>query len=73
MCDLHGEGGALEPLAEDQFVVDTPRVRRFVAVVRARIDEAPAPAAAAAAAAACELISPLFSELLADRDWLPAP
>jgi predicted metal-dependent enzyme (double-stranded beta helix superfamily) len=47
--------------------VDIPRVREFIANVRNRIKYAES------AQAACQQISPLFGDLLADRDWLPAP
>ncbi len=66
MCDLHGDPPALPPLGEDQYVLDSARVRGFIGEVRQRIGKAGAPDRA------CELIGPLFSELLADRDWLPA-
>jgi predicted metal-dependent enzyme (double-stranded beta helix superfamily) len=49
----------------DEFVLDTPVVRSFVADVRATIG------AAASPAQACEAIRPRFAELLADPDWLP--
>jgi 3-mercaptopropionate dioxygenase len=49
----------------DEYVLDTPVVREFVASVRAAI------AAAASPEDACEAIRPGFAELLADRDWLP--
>ena len=62
MCDFEH---ALPPLDEDEYVLDTPLVRGFVGGVRARIDEATSPGQA------CELIEPLFSGLLADRNWLP--
>src|SRR5579864_2204028 len=62
MCDLHG----LPALAADEFVLDTPLVRDFVARTRAVI------AAAATPALACEALRPSFTALLADRDWLPA-
>jgi 3-mercaptopropionate dioxygenase len=65
MCDLHDEHGPLPPLAADEYQLDTRRVRGFVADVRERI------AAAESPWHACELISPLFAGLLADRDWLP--
>ena len=61
MCDLHG----LPALAEDEFVLDTPLVRDFVASTRAVI------AAAATPALACEALRPSFAALLADREWLP--
>ena len=65
MCDFetHGE---LPPLAEDEYPLDTARVREFIAETRMRINQAESPRAA------CERISPLFAELLADPDWLPA-
>ena len=66
MCDLHAEHGPLPPLDADEYRVDTVRVRGFVADVRERIARATSPRRA------CELISPLFAALLADRDWLPA-
>jgi predicted metal-dependent enzyme (double-stranded beta helix superfamily) len=46
-------------------VLDTPFVRAFVADARARI------AAAGGPAEACDALAPPFTELLADRDWLP--
>jgi 3-mercaptopropionate dioxygenase len=52
--------------AGDQFVLDTPPVRSFVADIRSTI------AAAASPEEACEAIRPRFAELLADPDWLPA-
>jgi predicted metal-dependent enzyme (double-stranded beta helix superfamily) len=65
MCDFH-DHGLLPPLPEDQYVLDTPRVREFVADVRDRVKVAASPADA------CERINPLFADLLADCDWLPA-
>ncbi len=62
MCDFVHD---LAPLEEDEFVLGTPLVRELVGGVRARIDEAALPSQA------CELIEPLFTELLADRTWLP--
>ena len=65
MCDLpHHE--LLPPLREDEYVLDTRRVREFIAAVRDRIKDAGSPAQA------CEDISPLFADLLSDRHWLPA-
>jgi predicted metal-dependent enzyme (double-stranded beta helix superfamily) len=49
----------------DEYLLDTPVVRDFVAGVRARI------AGAASPAEACDAIRPRFAELLVDRDWLP--
>jgi predicted metal-dependent enzyme (double-stranded beta helix superfamily) len=48
----------------DEYVLDTPTVRAFVASVRAAI------ASAASPAQACDAIRPAFARLLADRDWL---
>lgn len=50
----------------DEYVLDTPTVRTFVADARTAIGQAANPAAA------IEAISPAFSGLLADREWLPA-
>ena len=50
---------------EDQFVLDTPVVRQFVAGVRAAIAGASSPQEA------CDAIRPGFAELLARSDWLP--
>jgi predicted metal-dependent enzyme (double-stranded beta helix superfamily) len=49
----------------DEFILDTPVVRRFVADVQDAIR------AAATPEAACEAIRPSFAQLLADSDWLP--
>lgn len=65
MCDFHDQG-LLPPLPEDEYVLDTSRVRDFIAEVRNRIKGADSPAQA------CQDISPLFADLLSDRDWLPA-
>jgi 3-mercaptopropionate dioxygenase len=51
---------------EDEFLLDTPTVREFIAGVRERI------AAAGSPASACEAIRPAFAKLLADHEWLPA-
>ncbi len=64
MCDFHSP--PLPPLEADEYRLDTVRVRGFIAQVRDRIARAGSPSTA------CELISPLFADLLADRDWLPA-
>jgi predicted metal-dependent enzyme (double-stranded beta helix superfamily) len=50
----------------DEYILDTPVVREFVADVRAAIAQAPSPEAA------CEAIRPRFAALLDDPDWLPA-
>jgi predicted metal-dependent enzyme (double-stranded beta helix superfamily) len=65
MCDFHSDHEPLLPLEADEYRLDTPRVRGFVTDVRDRIGRAQAPEHA------CELISPLFAELLSDRGWLP--
>src|SRR5919107_5962921 len=50
----------------DEYVLDSPTVRTFIAGVRERIG------AAASPRAACDAIRPAFAELLADPGWLPA-
>jgi predicted metal-dependent enzyme (double-stranded beta helix superfamily) len=50
----------------DEYVLDTPDVRAFVAHARGVV------AAAASPGEACERLRPRFAELLADPDWLPA-
>jgi predicted metal-dependent enzyme (double-stranded beta helix superfamily) len=65
MCDFE-DHGMLPPLAKDEYVLDTFQMREFIAEVRKRIERAESPPEA------CELISPLFADLLFDRDWLPA-
>jgi len=50
----------------DEYVLDTPRVRAFVAEARAAI------AAAGSPEAACAALRPPFADLLADDAWLPA-
>src|SRR5919112_4218673 len=52
-------------MAADEFVLDTPTVRDFVARVREGIAAAPSPHAA------CDAIRPAFADLLADPGWLP--
>ena len=49
----------------DEYVLDTARVRAFVAEVEAAI------AGTASPQQACEAIEPGFGSLLADGDWLP--
>ena len=51
---------------EDEYILDTPVVRDFIAGVRAAIAGAEGPAGAIAA------IRPRFAALLADDEWLPA-
>jgi predicted metal-dependent enzyme (double-stranded beta helix superfamily) len=53
-------------MADDEYVLDTPTVRDFIAVVRGAIAGARSPAAA------CDAIRPAFADLLADPRWLPA-
>ena len=62
MC---GSDSELPPLTEDEYVLDTSRVRGFVADVRDVIARAASPEAAA------DSLAPLFSELLTDGSWLP--
>jgi 3-mercaptopropionate dioxygenase len=50
----------------DEYLLDTPVIRAFIAEVRDAIADADSPAAA------CDAIRPRFAELLADPDWLPA-
>jgi 3-mercaptopropionate dioxygenase len=66
MCDFHEhDADLLEPLSADEFVLDTPYVRAFVAAVRHHVR------VAESASGACEALRPAFTELLARRDWLP--
>jgi 3-mercaptopropionate dioxygenase len=53
-------------MSSDEYILDTPVVREFVAGVRESIAAADSPEAA------CEAIRPDFAELLADQSWLPA-
>src|SRR5262245_23613203 len=64
MCDVIDERG-LEPLEDDEWVLDTPLVRDFVDGARAAIERS------ASAAETCRLLEPRFQELLAGPDWLP--
>ena len=64
MCDVVDQH-ALEPLEEDEWVLDTPVVRGFVDSVRAAIELSASPAET------CRLLGPRFRELLARSDWLP--
>lgn len=52
-------------VAQDEFVLDTPTVRTFVASVREAVAEAGSPDGA------IETIRPRFADLLADPAWLP--
>ena len=51
---------------ENEFVLDTPIVREFVANVEKAIATASSPHEA------CDAITPRFADLLADSDWLPS-
>src|SRR5262249_27029775 len=51
--------------ANGEFVLDTSRMRAFVADVQAALRSASSPAKA------CDAIRPRFADLLADPDWLP--
>ena len=63
----HADTGQDAPTAgEDEYILDTPVVRDFIAGVRAAIAETEGPAAA------IEAIRPRFAALLADEAWLPA-
>jgi predicted metal-dependent enzyme (double-stranded beta helix superfamily) len=52
-------------MPEDEYLLDTPTVRDFMAGVREHIEHAASPADA------CDAIRPSFATLLADPDWLP--
>jgi len=52
-------------VAGDEYLLDTPVVRDFVASVRAVIEDA------GSSAQACEAIRPSFAALLGDPAWLP--
>ena len=49
----------------DEYLLDTPQVREFIAGVREEIERARSPQAA------CDAIRPAFAALLADPAWLP--
>jgi len=61
MCDDHALA-----TGRDEYVLDTPRLRQFIAAVEQGRRGAPTPEAA------IEAIRPHFVELLADPGWLPA-
>jgi predicted metal-dependent enzyme (double-stranded beta helix superfamily) len=63
MCDFHHH--ELPPLEADEYMLDTPFVRDLIASVRTRIARAASPAQA------CAAIEPLFTDLLANPEWLP--
>ena len=64
MCGEHPH--AATPGGVDEYLLDTPAVRQFIADVRAAIAAADGPAGAIAA------IRPRFASLLHDDAWLPA-
>jgi 3-mercaptopropionate dioxygenase len=49
---------------EEEYILDTPRVRTFIAEVRAMLAQLPV-------AEALDRLRPAFAELLADPNWLP--
>lgn len=49
---------------EDEFIVDSPRIRQFIADVRLTLQEHPVQEALTA-------LGPAFAALLADRSWMP--
>jgi predicted metal-dependent enzyme (double-stranded beta helix superfamily) len=64
MCNFHNDLPMIED-GEDQFILDTPVMREFIAAVDAARTSAPS------VAEAIEEIRPHFAALLADPDWLP--
>jgi len=52
-------------MSSDEYILDTPVVREFVAGVRGAIAAADSPEEA------CDVIRPAFASLLADQEWLP--
>jgi 3-mercaptopropionate dioxygenase len=56
---------AAPTLAADEYAVDRPRLRRFIADVRAILDQGQGPPET------LELLRPVLAELLAEDDWLP--
>ncbi len=67
MCgDLLDHGHQISGGGEEEYLLDTPTVRAFIAGVRAAIGAARGPAEA------IEAIRPAFATLLHDADWLPA-
>jgi predicted metal-dependent enzyme (double-stranded beta helix superfamily) len=65
MCDFAAPDDAGNGMAEDEYVLDSGPVRRFVGGAQAEIEGARSPREA------CERIGPLFARLLHDRHWLP--
>lgn len=64
MCNFHNDLPLL-PDGEDQYILDTPVMRRFIAAVNE------ARAAAPNDKEAMAMIRPHFAALLADPNWLP--
>ena len=62
MCGPEETGGIA---GGDEYVLDTPAVRSFVARVRETVSRSGGPEEAV------EGLRPIFSDLLADDDWLP--
>lgn len=66
MCDFHDhDEHGLTPLEHDEYVLDTPVVRRFLDTIKGEVLRAATREAAIAA------IEPSFRRLLADPGWLP--
>lgn len=65
MCGLPHHDDAVRRLPADEYVLDTPVVRRFISDVRTQIARAETPSEA------CEALRPVFAALLDDRGWLP--
>ena len=65
MCDFHNHDH-LQPLEEDQYILDTEYVRAFIQHVKHAIETQPTTKAAS------EALRPAFAGLLSERDWLPA-
>jgi predicted metal-dependent enzyme (double-stranded beta helix superfamily) len=64
VCGAHDH--PLAPLERDEYVLDSERLRGFVAGVRSAVGRTASPEEA------CALLEPGFRELLADETWLPA-
>lgn len=64
MCDFHNDLPMVQD-GEDQYILDTPVMHRFIEAVNHARETAPTDAAA------MEMIRPHFAALLADPDWLP--
>lgn len=63
MCDLHHHLGHAS--GNDEYVLDTPAVRKFIHDVKHVIHDAPD------RESLVEMLKPAFSRLLGDRTWLP--